>query len=109
MINWENKLMNLGDVETGSTNNTSFTFEEDSNIEIVEVKAACGCTAPRIKGNTVKVTYYARNDIPAHLREQGFVNVLKSVTVRYRIVSTNETKEDTLHIKARVVPKNRKL
>jgi hypothetical protein len=82
---WDKKVYDFGDIKPKSVVKVDFNYLGDK--EIIEIKAACGCTLIDYKKGSNKVTLeYTAGDFPNHLKntETKKVEVSKTATVKYK-------------------------
>jgi hypothetical protein len=82
---WDKKVYDFGNVKPKSVVKVDFNYLGDK--EIIEIKAACGCTLVDYKKGSNKVTLeYTAGDFPNHLKntETKKVEVSKTATVKYK-------------------------
>ena len=82
---WDKKVYDFGNIKPKSVVKVDFNYLGD--IEIIEIKAACGCTLIDYKKGSNKVTLeYTAGDFPNHLKntETKKVEVSKTATVKYK-------------------------
>lgn len=82
---WDKKVYNFGEVKPKTKVKAEFNYLGDK--EIIEIKAACGCTLVDYKKGSNKVMLdYTAGDFPNHLKntETKKVDVSKTATVKYK-------------------------
>jgi hypothetical protein len=81
---WDKKTYDFGDAKPKSIIKVDFNYL--GTKEIVEIKAACGCTLIDYTKGSNKVTLeYTVGDFPNHLKNKSKkVDVSKTATVKYR-------------------------
>lgn len=85
-MEWKNKTINLGSIKLGSINRITFELEpgELDKFTILDISTGCSCTVSNREGEKISLTYTARKDIPPHLKSQGYINMVRNVTVKYK-------------------------
>jgi hypothetical protein len=80
---WDKKTYDFGDAKPKSIIKVDFNYL--GTKEIVEIKAACGCTLIDYTKGSNKVTLeYTVGDFPNHLKNKSKkVDVSKTATVKY--------------------------
>jgi hypothetical protein len=82
---WDKKVYDFGNVKPKTKVKAEFNYLGDK--EIIEIKAACGCTLIDYKKGSNKVILdYTAGDFPNHLKntETKKVEVSKTATVKYK-------------------------
>jgi hypothetical protein len=82
---WDKKVYDFGNIKPKSVVKVDFNYLGDK--EIIEIKAACGCTLINYKKGSNKVTLeYTAGEFPNHLKntETKKVEVSKTATVKYK-------------------------
>jgi hypothetical protein len=98
---WDTKVYDFGEVKPKTKVKTEFNYLGDK--EIIEIKAACGCTLVDYKKGSNKVILdYTAGDFPNHLKntETKKVDVSKTATVKYK-----DNSEDILMIRGFILEK----
>ena len=92
-MEWQNKEIDLGNLEPNKE--YPFNFLYMGNSQIMTVKPACGCTAAKVEDNIISGIYKS-GAFPQYAKSQGFadVKVVKSIDV-----ITNDNKKHKLTIK----------
>jgi hypothetical protein len=98
---WDKKVYDFGDVKSKTKVKAEFNYLGDK--EIIEIKAACGCTLIDYKKGSNKVILdYTAGDFPNHLKntETKKVEVSKTATVKYK-----DNSEDILMLRGFILEK----
>jgi hypothetical protein len=98
---WDKKVYDFGDVKPNTKVKAEFNYLGDK--EIIEIKAACGCTLVDYKKGSNKVILdYTAGDFPNHLKntETKKVDVSKTATVKYK-----DNSEDILMLRGFILEK----
>jgi hypothetical protein len=98
---WDKKVYDFGDVKPKTKVKAEFNYLGDK--EIIEIKAACGCTLIDYKKGSNKVILdYTAGDFPNHLKntETKKVEVSKTATVKYK-----DNSEDILMLRGFILEK----
>jgi hypothetical protein len=96
---WDKKVYDFGDAKPKSVIKVDFNYS--GTKDIVEIKAACGCTLIDYSKGSNKVTLeYTVGDFPNHLKntETKKVDVSKTATVKYK-----DNSEDILMLRGYIV------
>lgn len=95
---WDKKTYDFGDAKPKSVIKVDFNYS--GTKDIVEIKAACGCTLIDYKKGSNKVTLeYTVGDFPNHLKNKSKkVDVSKTATVKYK-----DNSEDILMLRGYIV------
>lgn len=81
-MNWKSKHYNLGEIKVGIKKEIIFTPTEDLK-EINNMTSSCGCSLPKLIGNTI-VVIYTPGSIPTHLISIGKYDTTKTITINYK-------------------------
>ena len=98
---WDKKVYDFGNIKPKSVVKVEFNYLGDK--EIIEIKAACGCTLIDYKKGSNKVILdYTAGDFPNHLKntETKKVEVSKTATVKYK-----DNSEDILMLRGFILEK----
>jgi hypothetical protein len=98
---WDKKVYDFGNIKPKTKVKAEFNYLGDK--EIIEIKAACGCTLIDYKKGSNKVTLeYTAGDFPNHLKntETKKVEVSKTATVKYK-----DNSEDILMLRGFILEK----
>jgi len=94
---FKTKIIDLGDVYVGKKYIVIFNVIKKLP-PIYSIVSSCGCSKPSYNESKKQIVVnYTPNKIPNHLREQGWYETTKSITVKYR-----DGSEDILRFKSTV-------
>jgi len=78
---WEISRMDLGEI---SPKRRSVYFKSIVPLDDVShVSASCGCSVPKVDHDRIRVDY-SPAPVPYHLRERGYYETAKKITVHYK-------------------------